>query len=215
MPRRLLVFTLWLGLATVCGGIFLRAQSDPASMPARDSHQGVTIAVKPYVSEKSYQDQFGKRTPFEAGILALEVFFRNDNDQPIRVNLDAIRLLVDRPGEPAQRLDALSAEGVADRVLLQAPSDLRRPRLPFPIGGRGGSSARDKNWEELAGRMRAAGVHSDLLAPKSTLRGFLFFDINHHYDWLSGARLDVPGLAFMLNNQALFFFQVDLAPALP
>lgn len=214
MPRRLLGFTLWLGLATVCGAAFLRAQSDPASMPARDSHQGVTIAVKPYVSEKSHQDQFGKRTPFEAGILALEVFFRNDNDQPIRVNLDAIRLLVDRPGEPPQRLDALSAEEVANRVLLQAPSDLRRPRLPNPLGNRVGNSGRDKNWQEFAARLRAAGVHSDLLAPKSTLRGFLFFDINHHYDWLSSARLDVHDLAFMLNNQALFFFQVDLAPAL-
>jgi len=215
MQRRLLVFTSCLGLAAVCGGLALRAQSDPASLPARDSHQGVTIAVKPYVSEKSYQDQFGKRTPYEAGVLALEVFFRNDNDQPIRVNLGAIRLLVDRPGEPPQRLDALSAEEVADRVLLKAPSDPRRPRLPFPIGGRSGNSARDKNWVELASRLQAAGVKSDLLAPKSTLRGFLFFDINHHYDWLSGARLDVPGLAFMLNNQALFFFQVDLAPALP
>ena len=198
----------------VCGGAFLRAQSDPASMPARDSHQGVTIAVKPYVSEKSYQDQFGKRTPFEAGILALEVFFRNDNDQPIRVNLDAIRLLVDRPGEPSQRLDALSAEEVANRVLLETPSDLRRPRLPNPLGTRVGNSGRDKAWQEFAARLRAAGMKSDLLAPKSTLRGFLFFDINHHYDWLSSARLDVRDLAFMLNNQALFFFQVDLAPAL-
>jgi hypothetical protein len=214
MQKRLLILVSWLGLMTVCASALLRAQSDLSSLPARDSHQDVTIAVKPYVSEKSYQDQFGKRTPYEAGILALEVFFRNDNDKPIRVNLGAIRLLVSRQDEPQQRLEQLSAEQVADRVLLQAPSDPRRPRLPFPIGGRGGTSARDKNWEELAGRLRVAGVKSDLLAPKSTIRGFLYFDVDHHYDWLSSARLDVPDLKFMLDNQALFFFQVDLAPAL-
>jgi hypothetical protein len=211
-PPLLIVSCLCLSI--VCGGLFLGAQSDLSSLPARDSHQGVTVAVKPYVTEKSYQDQFGKRTPYEAGILALEVFFRNDNDRPIRVNLGAIRLLVSRQGEPTQRLEQLSAETVADRVLLQTPADPRRPRLPFPIGGRPATSARDKNWLELAERLRAAGVKSDLLAPRSTVRGFLYFDINHHFDWLAGARLDVPDLAFMLDNQALFFFQVDLAPAL-
>ena len=73
---------------------------------------------------------------------------------------------------------------------------------------------RDKDWQQFAGRMRAAGIQSDIVGPKSTVRGFLFFDVNNHYDWLSDARLDIPDLAFMVNNEALFFFQVDLAPAL-
>ena len=214
MPKRLLLMASCLGLAALGSGSPLRAQVDPASLPAHESHQGVTVAVKPLMSEAGYKAQFGGRTPFEAGIVALEVFFRNDNDKPIRVNLGNMRLLVSRPGESLQRIEPLSAEEVANRVLLNAPSDPRRPRLPNPLGNRGGNSARDKNWQELAGRLRAAGVKSDLLGPKSTVSGFLFFDVNHHYDWLSSARLDVPDLAFMLDNQALFFFQVDLAPAL-
>ena len=214
MPKRLLRLASCLGLAALCGGSPLRAQVDPASLPAHESHQGVTVAVKPLITEASYKAQFGGRTPYEAGIVALEVFFRNDNDKPIRVNLGNMRLLVSRPGESLQRIEPLSAEEVANRVLLNAPSDPRRPRLPNPLGNRGANSARDKNWQELAGRLRAAGVKSDLLGPKSTVSGFLFFDVNHHYDWLSSARLDVPDLAFMLDNQALFFFQVDLAPAL-
>ena len=214
MPTRLLLVASCLGLAALCGGSPLRAQVDPASLPAHESHQGVTVAVKPLMSEAGYKAQFGGRTPYEAGVVALEVFFRNDNDKPIRVNLGNMRLLVSRPGESLQRIEPLSAEEVANRVLLNAPSDPRRPRLPNPLGNRGANSARDKNWQELAGRLRAAGVQSDLLGPKSTVSGFLFFDVNHHYDWLSSARLDVPDLAFMLDNQALFFFQVDLAPAL-
>ena len=214
MPKRLLLMASCLGLAALGSGSPLRAQVDPASLPAHESHQGVTVAVKPLMSEAAYKVQFGERTPYEAGVVALEVFFRNDNDKPIRVNLGNMRLLVSRPGESLQRIEPLSAEEVANRVLLNAPSDPRRPRLPNPLGNRGGNSARDKNWQELAGRLRAAGVKSDLLGPKSTVSGFLFFDVNHHYDWLSSARLDVPDLAFMLDNQALFFFQVDLAPAL-
>jgi hypothetical protein len=166
------------------------------------------------MAEAAYKTQFGERTPYEAGIVALEVFFRNDNDKPIRLNLDTVRLLVSRPGQSLQRIGPLSAEEVADRVLFKTPPDPRRPRLPNPLGDRGGNSGRDKNWQEFSARMRAAGVKSDLVGPKSTVSGFLFFDVNHHYDWLSSARLDVPDLSFMLDNQALFFFQVDLAPAL-
>jgi hypothetical protein len=212
MPKRLLLLASWLGVATVCGGWPLRAQVDPASLPARESHQGVTVAAKPMLGEAAYKSQFGGRTPYEAGILALEVFFRNDNDKPIRVNLGNMRLLVSRPGESLQRLEPLSAEEVANGVLLQTPSDPRRPRLPLP--GRVANTGRDKNWQELSARLQAAAVNSDIVGPKSTVSGFLYFDVNHHYDWLSSARLDVPDLAFMLNNEALFFFQIDLAPAL-
>ena len=212
MPKRLLLLVSWLGVASVCGGWPLRAQVDPTSLPARESHQGVTVAAKPMLGEAAYKSQFGGRTPYEAGILALEVFFRNDNDKPVRVNLATMRLLVSRPGESLQRLEPLSAEEVANRVLLQTPSDPRRSRLPLP--GRVPNTSRDKNWQELSARLQAAGVNSDIVGPKSTVQGFLYFDVNHHYDWLSSARLDVPDLVFMLNNEALFFFQVDLAPAL-
>ena len=213
MQERLLRLALCLGLAAASADRPLGAQSDPASLPAHESHQGVTIAARPLVKEAAYTSQFGKRSPYEAGILALEVFFRNDNDKPIRLKLDNMRLLVERPGQPLQRIAPLVAEEVADRVILKTPSDPRAPRFPIP-GTRRPTSNRDKNWQEFADKMQAAAIQSDILAPKSTLRGFLFFDVAHHYDWLSNARLDVPDLAFMVNNEALFFFQVDLAPAL-
>jgi hypothetical protein len=191
---------------SVCG------QVDATSLPAHDTHQGVTVAVRPLMSEASYKTQFGAHTPYEAGILALEVFFRNDNDKPIRLTLDTMRLLVNLAGQPAQRIEPLAAEDVADRVLLKKAPDPKARRLPLP--GRIQTSNRDKNWQEFAGKLRAAGIPSDVVGPKSTVHGFLYFDVNHHYDWLTGARLDVPDVAFMLNNEALFFFQVDLAPAL-
>jgi hypothetical protein len=217
MRNRLLLLAASAGLATLCGTPPLWSQTptqtDLASLPAHDTHQGVTVAAKPLVTEAAYKAQFTGKTPYESGILALEVFFRNDNDKPIRLKLATMRLLLDRSGQPLQRIEPLTAEEVADRVLLKTPTDLRAPRLPLP-GTRRPSSDRDKNWQEFAARTKAAGIPSDIVGPKSTVRGFLFFDVNNHYDWLSDARLDVPDITFMPDDEALFFFQVDLAPAL-
>jgi hypothetical protein len=219
MRNRLLLLAASVGLATLGVVSLLWAQTqtqptvDPASLPAHDTHQGVTIAARPLITEAAYKAQFTGKTPYEAGILALEVFFRNDNESPIRLKFATMRLLVDRAGEAPQRIQPLTAEEVADRVLFKTPSDPRLSRLPLP-GTRRPSSNRDKNWQAFAARIKAAGIRSDIVGPKSTVRGFLFFDVNNHYDWLTDARLDVPDLAFTPNNEALFFFQVDLAPAL-
>jgi hypothetical protein len=189
----------------------VQPNADTASWAARDSHQNVTIAVKPLTSEADYKARFTGHTPYEAGIVALDVSIRNDNDKPVRLKLDTIRLFVDRSGQPSQRLDGLAPEDVADRVVLKKPSDVRGPRLPVPIGRT--SSNRSKDWQEFAGQIRRASFPSDVVGPHSTVRGFVFFDVNRRYDSLREARLAIPDIAFMVNNEPLFFFEVDLAPA--
>jgi hypothetical protein len=219
MRRSILLLMVCVGFMTLGEIALLHSQAqgntqiDPAFLPAHESHQGMTIAVRPLVTEAAYKAQFAGKTPYDAGILALEVFFRNDNDKPIRLKLDTMRLIVERPGQQRQRLEPLSAEGVTDLVVLEKPADPRAPRLPLPRS-RVPNSNRSKTWQEFAGRMRAAGIPSDIVGPRSTVHGFLYFDIDHHYDWLSDALLDVADIAFMLNNEALFYFQLSLAPAL-
>lgn len=188
------------------------AQTDPASLPAHDSHQGLLIAANPYISANRYKEKFGKHTPYDGGILAIELYFRNDNDSPIRINLKTIQLLVSAPGGSRQRLDPLSPEEVADLVLAK-PKD-PSPRIPIPRVGAPRKS-HDKDWEEFAGTLRSAALATDLLPPHATTHGFVYFDVDHHYDWLSTSRFDVPDLTFMTGNKALFFFQIDLAPAIP
>jgi hypothetical protein len=211
----LIIFALCLGTAAAYGQSAAAAASnasiDPATLPARDVHQGLLIAVNPYTSAEQYKARFGKRTPYEGGILAIEVFFRNDNDLPIRINLKTMQLLVGAPGEARQHLDSLSPEEVADRVLSK-PKD-PTPRLPIPHPG-GIAPKHDKNWEEFAGNVRSAALATDLLPPHATTHGFVYFDIDRHYDWLTNARFDVPDLAFMNNAKPIFFFDIDLAPAI-
>jgi hypothetical protein len=183
--------------------------TDPTSLPAHDSHQGLLIAADPYTSADRYKDKFGKHSPYEAGIVAIDVFFRNDNDLPIRINLKTMQLQVSVPGGSRQRLDPLSPADVADRVLTKSKDPT--PRFPVPRIG-APRPKHDKNWEEFAGAVRDAAVASDLLAPHATTHGFLYFDIDRHYEWISDARLEIPDLAFMNNSKPLFFFEIDLAP---
>jgi hypothetical protein len=187
------------------------ATPDPASLPAHDSHQGLVIAADPYVSAERYKDKFGKHSPYDAGLIAIDLLFRNDNDLPIRVNLKTIQLLVSIPGESRQRVDPLSPEDVADRVLAKRPKD-PSPRFPVPRIG-APPSPHNKEWEEFVGDVRAAALNTDLLPPHATTHGLVYFDIDRHYDWISNARVEVPDLAFMNDPKPLFFFEIDLGPA--
>ena len=182
--------------------------TDPASLPARDSHQGLLVAADPYTSADRYKEKFGKNTPYDGGIVAIEVFFRNDNDSPIRINLQTMQLQIGTPGESRQRLAPLSPEEVADRTLAK-PKD-PTPRFPVPRVGPP-PAKHDKKWQEFAGTVRAAALNTDLLPPHATTHGFLYFDIDRRYDWLSNARLEIPDLAFMSGTKPLFFFEIDFS----
>lgn len=220
MLRRiyLLVFALWLGALIAYGQTSSPASTqartaavDPVSLPARDSHQGLLIAAEPYTSADRYKDKFGKHTPYEGGLIAIDLFFRNDNDLPIRINLKTMQLLLSVPGYARQRLEPLSPEEVADRVLAKPAKD-PTPRFPVPRVGPP-PSKHDKNWEEFAGSVRSAALSTDLLPPHATTHGFVYFDIDRRYDWISNARLEIPDLSFMNDAKPLFFFEIDLAPS--
>ncbi len=213
MRFTLVVLALSLGVAAAHGqsspATAPNASIDPATLPARDVHQGLLVAANPYTSAEQYKARFGKRTPYDGGILAIEVFFRNDNDLPIRINLKTMQLLAGAPGEARQHLDALSPEEVADRVMLKP----KEPRRTLPIPHLSPPPKHDKNWEEFAGNVRAAALATDLIPPHATAHGFVYFDIDRHYDWLTNARFDVPDLAFMNNPKPIFFFDIDLGPS--
>ena len=199
----------------VFAAIPARAQTGPASLPARDTHEGVLVAADPYTDAARYKARFGKKSPYDAGILAVEVFFRNDNDKPIRLDLETIRLLLKPPGLERQRLGALAVEEVADRILNKVNPDPTARRRPIPVPGRRPKKGRGKEWDELAATLHAGALETDLLPPRSSVHGLLFFDIDHHYEWVPYARLYVPDLKFMTDKKALLFFELDLGAARP
>lgn len=202
------------GLACLLAGSAIAQRIDPSSLPARDTHEGVTVAADPYTDAARSKERFGKKHPHQAGLLAVEVVMRNDTARPIRVNLEAVRLLLEPPGTSRQRLQALELETVIERILHKEKGGPNPTvsRLPIP---RMPKADRSKEWKQVEAALSPYVFNFDILPPQATVRGFFFFDMARRFEWVPYARVYVPELKFMDDGQALFFFEVDLSKAVP
>jgi hypothetical protein len=202
-----------LALSAIAGSVALAlaAQVDPLTLQTRDAHQNLLVAGDPYLSAERYKVPFGKKSPYEGGILAIDVYFRNDNDSPIRIDLESVRLVVSPPGEDRQRLTPLSPEEIADRLVLTARSSPSAPRLPIPLPGSGRNSSKGKAWDEMVTTLRSVGLVTEVLPPRKTIHGFLYFDMNHQYDETRYSHLYIPDLMFMTDKRPLLFFEIDFS----
>lgn len=206
MLRRMLLPLLALPL-----GAFAQSPApDPSSLRARDAHENLTILADPYLDPERYKGIFGKKSPYDAGIIAIQVYFRNDNPSAIRINPSTIRLVISQPGEQRQRLAPLTAEEVADRTLLNADADPRRRTFPRPSS----AGPRNKDWTQMVDVVRTVILGTDVLPPRATTHGTFFFDMDHDFKAIRNTQLYVPDLIYMTDQKALFYFEIDLGDAL-
>jgi hypothetical protein len=191
-------------------GSFAGAQQSPLRTAALESHEGLTISATPWTDAAKYKEKFPKKSPYAAGILAVQVSFRNDSDDSVKVNLARIRLTVHLDAENTQELPSLSPEELVQAVLKPGGKDptATRKKLPVPIplpqGGK------DKNADELQRQAQEASVPTGVIAPHSTVQGLLYFDLQNQFDLLDTAHLYVPDLVLMRGNRALTYFDIDL-----
>jgi len=195
--------------AALAACAYAGAQTDPATLPAHDAHQQLLIGVQPWLDAARYKQEFGNKNPYTSGIVALDVYFRNDNDSPIRLDLSTIRLVVNPGGEDAQRIEPLSSEEVADDVLLAGNAGGTRVPVPsvIPKGGR------DKTWTKLDDKLRSDSLSIDILPPHATVHGCIYFNMDHRFEYLRRSSLYIPDLSFMASDKVLLFFEVSLASA--
>jgi hypothetical protein len=209
--------TFTLALLSLTGALALvpraLAQSDPASLPARDQHEGLLMAADPVTDPERARKIFGKKTPLDAGIVPIEVIFRNGNHVPILLNLESLQLRLTPRGGEKQQLAPLAVEDVIERMLYKGGPDVGMPRRPIP--GRPPRVTKDKDWKELEDRIRPLAFEMNLVPPKGTARGYFFFHVGRRANWQAYAQLYLPELRFMHNKQPLFFFEVDLSKAAP
>lgn len=185
------------------------AQKDPADLPARDSHEGLLVAADPCLDAARAREKFGKSNPFEAGILPVDVYFRNDTDQAMRVDLSTVRLDISEPGEDRQRIVALTPRQVA--VLVTHPGgtpdpEASRRRVPQPIP----MPSHDKKEDKILESLKPLAFDSDVLPPHSTLHGFFFFDLSHDFRLADFATLYIPDVKVVPANKLLTYFEVPL-----
>jgi hypothetical protein len=183
--------------------------TDPAALPAHDSHQGLLIAADPYLTSERSQQKFGKKNPYSAGLLAIDVYLRNDTDGPLQVGLDTIELDLAVPGQSRQRLEPLTAEDAAFRIVLPNGPAPRGRRGPIPgIGG-----GKTKEVAKMEDSLRSLMLPGDLVGPHNTVHGFVIFDMAHHFEDVAHATLYIPDVSRFGSGEKLFFFEIDLGPA--
>src|SRR5208337_3994855 len=186
-------------------------QAAPSPAPIQDSHEKMTIGIDPWTVASRYKERFPKKSPFSKGVVALRVSFRNDSDEGIKIDLPHIRLLLQLNEDERQELEPLTADEVADAVVLKAngkdPTAKRIP-LPIPIGG--AKPVRDKNWTDFRDDCQNAGMPSSVVAAHGTVEGLLYFDLRGEVELLQSARLYVPNLTTMGTKQPLSYFDIPL-----
>jgi hypothetical protein len=183
------------------------AAKAPAPLPS-DQHSGLTVSVDPYTEAARTKDKFGKANPHDVGVLPIEVFLRNDSDQPMRVNLETVQLEVTLKNGVRQEVDWLRAEEVAKLIAHPSGSaDPHQKRLPLPM------KIGDKNVEKLANVLRPLTLDADVIPPKGTIHGFLYFDVSHEFAIVKRSSLYVPDVSIAPSNEPLVYFEVPLRNA--
>lgn len=213
-PAWLLSVAASAGLWILCTTAFGQSNSPAGLKPATpvplpsDQHSGLTVSVDPYTEAARTKDKFGKANPHDVGVLPVEVFLKNDSEQPMRVNLETVQLEVTLKNGVRQEVDWLRAEEVAK--LIAHPSGSAEPhqkRLPLPM------KIGDKNVEKLANVLRPLTLDADVIPPKATIHGFLYFDVSHEFAIVKRSSLYLPDVLIAPSNEPLVYFEVPLRNA--
>ncbi len=190
-------------------------QTAPVLAPAVESHEGVSISVESWTRASNYKQKFPKKSPFNGGVVALHVTFRNNSDESVKIDLPRIRLVLILGEENRQELIPLTADDVADTVLLQKTKDPTSKRIPLPLPIGGSRPSRDKNWTEFRDDCQNAALPSPVVAGHSSMDGLVYFDMRSEWDLLQSAKLYVPNLESMSSHTPLSYFEIDLGHGSP
>jgi hypothetical protein len=191
-------------------GITQGAKSSTLQTSSLESHEGVTVSARPWLDAVQYKEKFPKKSPFAAGVLAVQVAFRNDSDQSVKIGLERIRLSFNLDDENRQELEPMKAAEVADAVLRPGGKDpTARRRLPLPVNPN--ASNKGKDFTELQNQAQNAAVPSGVVAAHSTVQGLLYFDMQGQFDLMHTAHLYVPDVAVMGKSEGLTYFEIDLS----
>jgi hypothetical protein len=183
----------------------------PSSWTAKDSHEGFTVAADAYSDPARTKEKFAKADPYKAGLLAVDVFLKNDTAYPVHVDLSTIRLDVDSPDGQRSHLPALNLEAAAKQIAHPEGPSLSVPhRLP-PIL----STGEDGKTRDAEKKLDPLALQSDVVPPNGTLRGFLFFDVSGHFDLVPYASLYVPDVKSVAADNPMIYFDVPLHPKRP
>ena len=198
---------------TACSALAIKAQvPSPSNELPKDTHQGFTVSADPYTDADRAKKEFGKADPYKAGILAVQVFFKNDLNAPVHVDLSTIRLDVKNPNGEHANIRALTAPQAAARIAHPKGISSPKPRhFPVPLPG-GNLPGKDSKTQDMEDKLTPFSLQSDVVPPNGTLHGVIFFDISGQFDVVSHSSLYVPDVKSVASQSSMIYFEVPLGP---
>jgi hypothetical protein len=185
--------------------------STPSTWAAKDSHEGFTVAADAYSDPARTKDKFAKADPYKAGLLAVDVFLKNDTAYPVHVDLSTVRLDIDSPDGQRLHLPMLSLDEAAKEV-----AHPRGPSLPFPHRLPSlGAPGEDSKVRDVEAKLQPLTLQTDVVPPNGSTRGFVFFDVSGDFKVVSYASLYVPDVKSVASDNGMIYFEVPLAPKHP
>ena len=196
-----LILTLVVGSSAIAAADAFKLK--PANKyPARQKQGDVTVAVKPFHTDKETKGAFGKAKPMRHGFLPVLVVINNNSDDALGLEDLKVRFITsDRDG-----IEPTSAEDLAYYQPNTRPKE--RPRYIPSIPGmnrpkvKKGPLARP----EIAGRAFRAPV----VPPRSSVGGFFYYQTGTESNPIPGAAIYISGIRNLNTGRDLFYFEISL-----
>ncbi len=177
------------------------------SYPAKQSSQGVTIAVDPLFRDAIAAQVFDKDDLVSKGIMPLAIVVFNDNDFPVRVSSDSIELVQGedrmRPRQPEEFVPSIFKTS-GKRLSIPVPV----PRGAIPRGTDLNDPMQDFSQKAFPDRP---------IPSHSTEAGFLYFSVPQTRELaneLLKTTVYIPEVTRLDSGKALMYFEIDLKPAI-
>jgi hypothetical protein len=167
---------------------------DLDTLQTKQTIADVTIGAVPFEGAAEAATAFGKKNPYEHGVLPVLVMIRNGSKDAIRLQ----SMKVEYRDKDRQSIDPIPP---AEVQFVEPP---RRPTFggPTTIPGLGRKKKNPLAGPEIEIRAFAA----KMLPPGESAHGFFYFRTGHR----SGATLYISGLQEAGTGKDLFFFEIPL-----
>lgn len=219
---RFLCFGLLLALAGLLTSPPVPAQQPPGhptpgDFPAKDSHEGVTIAVVPILDTPEAEKVFGlEAAPTRAGFLPVEFIVFNHREKTLEMELDGIAIF-----SGPDRFEMVEPETVAlglhpkPEQEIKDPTEQKRRKWPSPIPRGPKKPPKDKKKEireTASASLRRHQLRSGQVLPGGYARGYLYFDLRRASIDVENATVYIPKVTEKKSKKRLTFFEISLKP---
>lgn len=168
-----------------------------ADYPHHAIQEQVTVAAAAYVNDDEARRIFGKKNPYQYGILPVLVVIRNDTGKTVRLNLEAEYIDPREHHLEATPAGDVQFAGAAPKrkdtnIGIASPIPLPRKKPGGPLSG---------------GDFEGRGFAARMVPPGEQVSGFFYFQTRLE----PGSKLYLNGLSIAGSNKELFYFEIPLA----